>query len=60
MAKSNKSYTVTFYDADFPEKKTKVEETFDRLLKAREFSNSLNRERRFISLVNSKGIPLPL
>jgi len=56
----NDQYTVTFYNADFPDKKIKVEEKMSRLLKAREFATGLYREGRFISLTNAKGIPLPL
>jgi hypothetical protein len=53
-----KKYTITHLDVD--KKKTVNTVIENSLLEARKFANGLNRQGRFFSLKNNKGVFLPI
>lgn len=59
---NTRKYTIEHYAINESGRKIKTEPIVveNSLLKAREIGNTLNRENKFISLKNSKGISLPL
>lgn len=57
--KRPRSYTINCWEVGWPRKKKEIK-TFDNLVEARKTGNQLNRQGRFISLTNIKGILLCL